>query len=173
MAGMFANADWGTALQAALAGYMARQSPQVASTVFRGIDDRRQAAMQEQQYQRQRQDKREDFLWQQANQAPPNNDTINDFNFIRQQLGDDAAKQYLRNLGDPMVTTVLPGNRVYSGPRSQLGGALGAQAPNLDAEPAEEDGFVYTPGPGGRASSQNWKPKGGPTQPASGPFPRY
>lgn len=36
-----------------------------------------------------------------------------------------------------------------------------AQGSNEDAIPTQEDGHQYTPGPGGRANSANWKPIGG------------
>lgn len=76
------------------------------------------------------------------------------------------------SIADPTVTVPLGPNRIYSGPRSGLGAALGAGAPtgNLDGQPTVEDGYVYTPGPGGRANQANWKPQGGPAS-RGGMFP--
>lgn len=73
---------------------------------------------------------------------------------------------------DPLVTLTLPNKQLYSGPRSGLATALGGVAPQAhpDAVPTVEDGYSYAPGPGGRANPANWKPAGGPTQPASGGF---
>lgn len=64
--------------------------------------------------------------WQRDNPAPANNDTANDYAFIASKLGQPAADQWLKNMGDPTVTVQLPGDRVYSGPRSGLAGAMGA-----------------------------------------------
>lgn len=60
-----------------------------------------------------------------AHPKPFNNDTIADYNFRVQTLGKQAADEWLRSQGDPIVTIPLPGDRIYSGPRSGLGAALG------------------------------------------------
>lgn len=60
-----------------------------------------------------------------AHPKPFNNDTVSDYNFRVQTLGKQAADEWLRSQGDPIVTIPLPGDRIYSGPRSGLGVALG------------------------------------------------
>lgn len=162
MAGMFANTDWRSALMAFASGMMARRNPNAAQSLMGMLQAKQQQALEEQQYQRKRQDGRDDFLFQQQwkldHPEAANNDTVNDYNFIREQLGEDAAKQYLRNMGDPIVTTTLPGNRVYSGPRSQLGNALGAQGPGI--QPGHvEDGFRFKGG--NPADPSAWEKVGG------------
>lgn len=44
--------------------------------------------------------------WERAHPKPINNDTVNDYRFIEQQLGTDAAKQYLGNVAAGPVTAV-------------------------------------------------------------------
>lgn len=69
---------------------------------------------------------------------PANNDTANDYAFIAQHLGQDAADQFLSNLGDPMVTIPLADGQVYSGPRSGLATALTGGPPQASAAPAAD-----------------------------------
>lgn len=95
-------------------------------------------------------------------------------NFAAYQAMDPSTRamfdQY--HQGDPLVTVTLPGSRVYSGPRSGLAQALGGAGGNLDSTPTTEDGYQYTPGPGGRANQANWKALGGTGGNVSGGFPQ-
>lgn len=79
----------------------------------------------------------------------PNNDTINDYRFIEQQLGPDKAKAWLENLQDPMVTVPLSNGSVYSGPRSGLADAI---AGTISSGPPKPVGRL-TPVTGGAASN--------------------
>lgn len=84
---------------------------------------------EERQYQRQREDKRADWQFEQdyerANPKPINNDTLNDLGLIEGRLGRDAGDSYLRRLADPDVTVPLPNGQIYVGPRSGMAAALG------------------------------------------------
>jgi hypothetical protein len=51
-------------------------------------------------------------VYDRAHPKPVNNDTVNDFNFIGQQLGPQAGKQYLTNMIDPVVNVPLPDGRI-------------------------------------------------------------
>jgi hypothetical protein len=134
-----------------------------------------EAAARAQQAQMDRMAKREDWQWQQDYQrehpAPVNNDTVNDYGFIKQTLGEEAANQYLQRLGDPMINTTLPNGAFYSGPGSRLPSVLGAGGGSPDTTPITEDGYSYTPGPGGRGNQANWKPVAGGQGAPAVPFP--
>lgn len=114
--------------------------------------------------------------WKRDNQTTAPNDTERDYAFITQRLGKEAADDWLRRRGDPDIALSLPGNRFYAGPRSELGAVLGqGQAQggaNPDNTPTIEDGYQYTPGPGGRANQGNWKQVGGGGGNATGGFPQ-
>ena len=90
-------------------------------------------------------------------EAPAPNDTERDYNFILEKLGPEAAQQFLRNQGDPMTTIPLPGNRIYSGSRSGLGGALQGQVPTAPVG-------RLTPLGGGAGNGASNFPSGNPLQ---------
>ena len=118
--------NWGGVLADFVAGLAGQQGPYLASlNARRDVDERRQQAEAE------RMAKREDWQWQEQykrdNPAPSNNDTVSDYNFISQNLGAEAANQYLRNMGDPIVTVPLPNGQIYTGPRSQMGAVMTGQ----------------------------------------------
>lgn len=106
--------------------------------------------------------------WERNNPAP----TEAQRNFDFYQRADPATRALYDRMraGDPYVTTTLPNKQIYSGPASGLPSALGGNPANLDMQPGEEDGYVYTPGPGGRGNEANWKPKGGPAMTSGGGF---
>jgi hypothetical protein len=105
--------------------------------------------------------------WERANPKPANNDTINDYNFIAQTLGPEAANNYLRNLGDPMVNMSLGGDRFISGPRSMIPGIIGggqqggAQPPPATLPPD----FDFDAGGPSQPAAGNFRPSGNPLDP--------
>ncbi|MGL5736629.1 MAG: D-Ala-D-Ala carboxypeptidase family metallohydrolase [Beijerinckiaceae bacterium] len=80
-----------------------------------------------------------------------------------------AAYQQMQEARSGPITVSLPGDRIYSGPRSGLadalrGGGVGGMQPGH-----VEDGYRFKGGNPGDPSA--WEPvSGGPTQPASGTF---
>lgn len=86
-----------------------------------------------------------------APQKPANNDTINDFNWYK-SLPEEERKLYHQM--KPVVGYMADGTPRVINPYE-------AQQPNLDSQPASEDGYDYVPGPGGRANPSNWKKSGG------------
>lgn len=81
------------------------------------------------------------------------------------------ATTTLQHQGVQWVTP-QPGTTAF-GVNSFTGQPMGQDNPSggPDATPTVEDGYAYTPGPGGRANQANWKPIGGPSPGGSGGFP--
>ncbi len=123
--------NWLGVLTDALAGAAGREGPYAASMAAQR-QQQQQAELAAQQRIQSLQDWQWKKQWERDNPAPVNNDTVNDYNFIAQNLGPEAANQYLRNMGDPIVTVPLPNGQIYTGPRSQMGNVMagGAQGGN-------------------------------------------
>lgn len=167
-----AGINWLGVLADALAGAAGRQGPYAQMLM-----QQRQQDNEEQTYQRHQQSelqRQKDLYSYQLANPKPDEPT----NYARELIESGfhpgtpeyqtRFQKHLDAADDPMVTVSLPGNRIYSGPRSGLGAALGGGSP--DAMPTVEDGYSYTPGPGGRGNQANWKPAGGQTVTPSGPF---
>lgn len=126
----------------------------------------------QQQLAAQRQQQERDYEWQdwQRKQeweathkvATPTEQQRN-FQMYQQMTPAERALFDRMRAGDPYVNTTLPNKQFYSGPASGIPSALGlgGAGNSTDDQPFEEDGYVYTPGPGGRGNEANWKPKGG------------
>ena len=112
--------NWLGVLADAFAGAAGREGPYAASMM----------AQRQQQQQREQawQDWRRKFDYEAQHPKPTNNDTVNDYDFIARTLGPAAANQYLRNMGDPIVTVPLPNGQIYTGPRSQMGNVMAGSA---------------------------------------------
>lgn len=99
---------------------------------------------------------------------PVNNDTANDYEYIKAHLGPEAADSYLRNIaaGPPMAVDNGDGTKTIY-PRGAFGGAPAAGGP---APGMIKNGYRFK---GGNPKDQNaWEPIGGATPSASGGFRR-
>lgn len=76
-----------------------------------------QSADEEAQYQRQRADAYADWQkkqeWERANPTPKTNDTVADYEFIRQNLGDELARKFLENKANPPLWQRGPDGQFY------------------------------------------------------------
>jgi hypothetical protein len=158
--GMFGSGI-GDAISAALNGYLAAGGNQAGIMGLQALHGRRQqerAQQQEaEQYQQRRQDGFQDWVqkqtWELANKPQgQTNDTVADFEYISKILGEDAAKEFLRNktVAPPMMVTG-PNGQMFMMPRSM---------PQMTPQGAPP-GVTFTP-----------LDEGGPTPQASGGFPR-
>ena len=118
--GFFKPGGAGQYVFAALADTLARQMDE-APTAVAGIMQQQQRAQELAEKQRMASVEREngwqDWLrkkeWEQANPGPVNNDTVADYNFIRQTLGDEAGQAFLRNKADPPQYRQGPDGQFY------------------------------------------------------------
>jgi hypothetical protein len=150
--GMFGGAtiDIGGFLPGFLAGLGVPGGAQSLQAYQQKMLERQRLAQAEAQYQRERQDKRDDFTFEQdykaAHPGPINNDTVADYNFWKSVLPPDQFQQYVQNKVNPPIMQYVPGIGLI-----QTRGGESAAPPTS---------------PVGKLTPIN----GGPTQPASGNF---
>ena len=80
-------------------------------------------------------DWRKQYDYQVENAKPVNNDTVADYEYIRQNLGEEAAKQFLQNKADPPQYRQGPDGQFY-----RISPTQGA-APQQNFDPAEWEPF--------------------------------
>lgn len=87
--------------------------------------------------------------------------------------GNDGDLMELGDDGSPRTVFDDPNARPQFVPDGYGSGRwVGAAPAGGQDAPTVEDGFSYTPGPGGKANQQNWKPVGGGASNGTGGFPR-
>lgn len=152
--GFFGQGGVGRAIAGTIGDFLLQQSgmdPIYLPNVLQQRDAEERARMAQQQ----RMQEREDYAWKaqydRANPKPVNNDTVNDLNWYK-SLSEEDRRLYHQM--KPVVGYMADGTPRVINPYE-------VQQPNLDSQPASEDGYDYTPGPGGRANPSNWKKSGG------------
>ena len=170
--GMFAGADWGSALQALIGGALASRGNPGGAFMLQMLNQKRQAAMEAQSHQQEREEGFQDFVrkeaYRAANPGAPDPTAFQkDYAWYLQnnpKLADQFATAHAATGGSPfgsLFTDKATGQQYMMGGGQQQAGPQPGQV---------EDGFQYI---GGDPSDQNnWKPAGGPTPQASGGFPR-
>ncbi len=161
--GMFGGADWGSAVQAAMNGWLAAGGNQAGMMGLQQMHQQRQLKQRQeieaQQYQQERNDKRDDFVFEQDYRAqhpgPINNDTVNDYQFVLQQRGQQAADEWLQNnVIDRPVVVQGPNGPVAYRP-SQLGGGQSNRPPlGIEIDDPRRQGGPAPQAPGGFLGSR-------------------
>jgi hypothetical protein len=160
-AGMFGSGgpQWVEAVQAALAGALAARGNPAGQMGLQMLQQKRQQAMQEEQYQQRRGDEFEDWVkkqaWEIANKpksANPHYFEDNSGNLMA--IGPDGKPQMVHK--DPLPFKLVPNG---------LGGVVPVDLRTLMAGQGQQ-GVPQT------LSDDDWPTQGGPTPQASGGFPR-
>ena len=166
--------NWKNAAIGALSGYMAARGNPIGGMGLQYLMHQRGQKREDEQYQRRQAD--EWNMWQRkqeyerANPAPVQ-PTQTD-RYLSEYLDPNTDKTRKAALGQilfPPVMSTVNGMPAIIDRAQMVSGAAGGNP--LDAQPTVEDGFAYTPGPGGRANQNNWKPQGGPRPVGVGGFP--
>ena len=104
--------NWGGVAADFLAGLAGQQGPYMQS-----LQAEQERAAQARDRAQDRQDRmtdwRQQFDYERANPKPTNNDTVADYDFLRKNLGDDAAKTFLQNKANPPVYRQGPDMQFY------------------------------------------------------------
>lgn len=114
--GMFAEGGVGRAIAGMIGDYLLQRAgmqPIYQPTMM----EKQKLALEEQQYQRQRQDKRDDFVFEQEHRAPPNNDTAADYSFWQQHLSPEDFEAWKQNKINPPQYMNVPGVGLVQIPR--------------------------------------------------------
>lgn len=167
--GMFGGGgNLGSILAAALAGYTASSNPGPQQALFAAMAQKRKQAEEDQQYQRDRQDKRSDFTFEQdykaAHDVPDIQQRVGVLNSIHPGLGDTYAQNYAANGGGL--------GQIFKDPATGQSYAIGgASAPAAGPQPGMiEQGFRFKGG--NPADPHAWEPvNGGQAAPPPATFP--